>query len=152
MTILIKSFKDLTSLELYFLLKKRQDVFIVEQKGCYEDLDEKDFGAIHVWVQGKEPHDILSYLRMVPEPEKKEILIGRVLTIPSVRGQGLARKLMLKAIEAVHTTYPGWKISLEAQDYLSDFYKSLGFVQTGPVFHYPGEEHLPHIPMAYRKV
>ncbi len=147
----IKPFESLTLHELYSILKNRQDVFIVEQRIIYRDLDEKDFQSIHFWIQGDTPSILLAYLRMILYPEEKEVSIGRVLTIPSSRGKGLSRQLMEKAIEYWRATYSSWSLHLHAQEYLQDFYKSLGFEVAGPSFFYPDEDPLTHVPMVYKK-
>jgi ElaA protein len=147
----IKPFKDLTPLELYTILKRRQDVFIAEQKIFYLDLDGKDVDSLHFWVHEENAHTILAYLRVVPDEGKKEISISRVLTIPAARSQGLARLLLKTAIEHWEVNYPTWTLHLHAQLYLDAFYKSLGFEATGPVFFYPDETPVPHVPMQYTK-
>ena len=38
----VKSFEQLTKLELYYLLQLRSEVFVVEQDCVYQDLDGKD--------------------------------------------------------------------------------------------------------------
>ena len=147
----IKPFNELAPLELYHILKLRQDIFIVEQKVVYSDIDGKDLFSTHFWRQGEASHDILAYLRVVPWEEKEEVSIGRVFTAFSARGQSLARHLIKKAVDFAKMTYPAWALNLQAQDYLRDFYKSLGFKETGPVFYYPDENAVPHVPMTYIK-
>ena len=151
MKIHIKSFDDLTRLELYHILKKRQEFFVVEQKICYLDVDGKDLYSIHFWYPGETSQDILAYLRMVPEKAKKEVSIGRVLTTPSARGKGLARQLTKEAFAYWRLHYQTWALHLHAQEYLRGFYESLGFEVTGPVFCYPDEDPLPHVPMVYKE-
>ena len=43
----IKRFSELTTDELYALLRIRSEVFIVEQNAVYQDLDGDDQAAIH---------------------------------------------------------------------------------------------------------
>lgn len=151
MKIQIKPFEDLSLFELYRILKLRQDIFIVEQQISYSDLDEKDFYSLHLWCHKDASHDISAYLRMIPDKEKEEVSIGRVLTVPAARGQGLSRQLMEQAIEYSQTHYSTRALHLHAQEYLRDFYQSLGFEVTGPVFYYPDEDPIPHIPMIYKE-
>ena len=55
LSFVIKSFKELSKLELYKILRLRAEVFIVEQNCVYQDIDDKDKLAIHVFgfVEGK---------------------------------------------------------------------------------------------------
>ena len=50
-SILVKSFQELSKLELYNILKLRAEVFIVEQNCVYQDIDDKDFKALHVFLK-----------------------------------------------------------------------------------------------------
>ena len=43
-----KNFDQLTTLELYQILRLRSEVFVVEQKCIYQDIDNKDFSAIQL--------------------------------------------------------------------------------------------------------
>ena len=45
-----KSFHQLTTDELYELLRVRSEVFVVEQNCVYQDLDGDDQQAIHLWL------------------------------------------------------------------------------------------------------
>ena len=45
-----KSFQQLTTDELYELLRVRSEVFVVEQNCVYQDLDGDDQKAIHLWL------------------------------------------------------------------------------------------------------
>lgn len=45
----VKSFQELSSVELYSLLKLRSEVFVVEQTCIYNDMDDLDFDAIHLF-------------------------------------------------------------------------------------------------------
>lgn len=148
-SIQIKSFDHLTSSELYNILKLRQDIFIIEQKITYDDIDGKDFQSIHVWCHRKVPDNFLAYLRIVPNERKSEVSIGRVLTIPNARGHGIASQLIKNSIEFILAHYPTYLLKLSAQEYLCPFYESLGFVKKGPVFYYPESDPIPNIPMIY---
>lgn len=71
-----------------------------------------------------------------------QVAIGRVLVLPSFRGQGLAKQLMQTAIQYCHTTYPEHRIKISAQTYLMAFYQSLGFTERGEVYLEDGIEHI----------
>ncbi|SNA85994.1 ElaA protein (fragment) [Flavobacterium psychrophilum] len=44
----IKPFKEISTQELYEVLRLRSEVFVVEQNCVYQDIDSKDQEAIHV--------------------------------------------------------------------------------------------------------
>jgi predicted GNAT family N-acyltransferase len=46
----IKNFEELSTKELYAILKVRQEVFIVEQTCYYLDADGYDDKALHLWA------------------------------------------------------------------------------------------------------
>ena len=50
-----KTFQELTTDELYELLRVRSEVFVVEQNCVYQDMDGDDRQSIHLWltVQGR---------------------------------------------------------------------------------------------------
>ena len=45
-----KTFQELTTDELYELLRVRSEVFVVEQNCVYQDLDYDDQKSIHLWL------------------------------------------------------------------------------------------------------
>ena len=58
-----KRFHELTTNELYKILKLRVAVFVVEQHCPYMELDDLDQNAIHVWMEDED--GILAYLRVM---------------------------------------------------------------------------------------
>lgn len=58
----ISSFDALDIYTLYNILRLRCQTFVVEQKGIYQDLDEKDFAAIH--LQGYIDKKLVAYCRI----------------------------------------------------------------------------------------
>ena len=46
-----KTFQQLTATEVYEILKARCDVFTVEQRICYPDMDDIDYDAVHVFCE-----------------------------------------------------------------------------------------------------
>src|SRR5438094_2766770 len=96
-------FDELSTKVLYSILKARQVVFIVEQNCPFLDADDVDQLCFHLlgWqVQGSNPA-LAAYARLVPPGVKYvEPSIGRVVTSPEFRGQGLGKKLMQRAVQA----------------------------------------------------
>lgn len=137
-------FPKLSTASLYAILAARVAVFVVEQNCPYQDLDGLDALSLHLWATDSDGA-IAAYARIIPPGTRyAEPSIGRVLTMPDARGSGLGRELMQRSLAMVEQRFPGRAIRISAQQYLEDFYRSLGFV----VVHGPyDEDGIPHIEM-----
>ncbi len=134
-----KYFNELTTSELYEILKARAMVFVIEQKILYLDMDDIDYRSLHVfYTNGKE---VTSYLRAY-EKEPGVIQLGRVLTV--VHGTGLGSKLLKAGIYEVRERYNPKKIYIEAQSYATGYYELEGFKVTSDEFM---EDGIPHVKM-----
>ncbi|WP_426351220.1 GNAT family N-acetyltransferase [Alloiococcus sp. CFN-8] len=141
MEFIIKRFEELTVDELYEILKVRVSVFVVEQECPYQEVDEKDKNAYHVFIKGNE--GIKAYLRVLDKGISfEEVSIGRVLT--TERGIGLGDKILEKGIEVAKEKMNADKIRIEAQCYAKGFYERFGFKQVSDEFL---EDGIPHIEM-----
>lgn len=139
MEITVKNFIELTTEEIYEILRLRSEVFVVEQDSVYQDIDGRDNHSVHIFI--KNDNGILSYLRVIkPGVMHAAASIGRVLTRKEARGHGLARALMLKGIDVAKSMGAG--IEIEAQTYLKEFYESLGFMVCSDEFIYEGRPHI----------
>jgi ElaA protein len=140
----IKSFEELTTAELYAILRLRSEVFIIEQNCAYQDLDNSDQKALHLMGTGK-GGELLAYTRIFgPGIKFTEASIGRVVTSPQARGKGAGRELMERSISELQQHYGVIPIKIGAQQYLQRFYTSLGFEQTSDTYL---EDGIPHIEM-----
>ena len=139
MNLHIKTFEQLSSTELYEILKARSAVFVVEQTCPYQDIDGGDYESLHVYLE--EEGKILAYLRCY-EQDEHTVRIGRVLTME--RGKGLGRPLMEAGIQAVREHYKANSVYIEAQCYAIGFYNKFGFEVCGEEFL---EDGIPHVPM-----
>ena len=130
-----KAFVELTTRELYDILRLRSEVFVVEQECAYLDADGRDTepGTRHLWIGT--PVD--AYLRVLDDGETRRI--GRVVTRPAARSAGLAARLVDHVL--AHTA-PPW--TLDAQSHLAGWYARFGFEVSGPEFR---EDGIPHTPM-----
>jgi len=134
-------------MELYELMRLRSEVFVVEQNCVFLDADGKDPHCYHLlgWTTGPGAPLLGAYVRLVPAGiSYPEPSIGRVVTAPSIRGKGAGRVLMVKALEALYTLFGNQPIKIGAQQHLSGFYASLGFVQSSDMYM---EDDIPHIEM-----
>ena len=136
----IKTFDQLTTGELYELLRVRSEVFVVEQNCVYQDLDGNDQTAIHIWLTKGDK--IVAMCRICPEGTKMpNTSIGRVIT--TERGKGYGMLMMKVAINMVKDRIPNADhIEIEAQLTKQKFYERLGFVATSEPFMMEGLMHL----------
>ena len=140
-----KTFHELTTEELYELLRVRSEVFVVEQNCVYQDLDGDDQKAIHLWLT--EADKVIALARVCPAgTHMQEISIGRVIT--TERGKGYGKQIMLHAIDAANEHFGATIIDIEAQEYARGFYESVGFKQSSASFMLDG---IPHIKMTWTK-
>ena len=139
-----RSFNQLTNLELYQLLKLRQDVFVLEQQCLYPELDNEDFNHWH--LLGYEGDNLAAYLRLIPPEHHKSgcVAIGRVVTQHDYRGFGLGYDLIKKAIKFSEKEFPGVVLFLSAQQHLKQFYQGFGFSAISKGYL---EDGIPHIDM-----
>lgn len=139
----IKTFDELDGVTVYKILKLRNEIFVVEQACIYQDCDGKDLQAIHLYAESE--GEILSYLRILPAGVAHEYAtIGRVVTDPAARGQGLSTQLLKQAIAYVKDHFKVDAVRISAQSYLLAFYGSLGFK---PVSETYLEDGIPHVEM-----
>lgn len=143
----IIKFKEFDVNLLYEVLKLRVDVFVVEQNCAYPDLDTYDQQSLHLFCIEKE--EVIAYCRILPPGERYELCsIGRVVVKEKARGTGVARQLMVKAIEEAEDAWNIQTIKICAQSHLQEFYGSLGFVTMSDIFE---EDGIPHVNMVRNK-
>ena len=136
-----KQFQQLTAHELWAVLRLRQQVFVLEQKCLYPDIDDSDRHAQHLayWVDG----EVLAYARLLaPGISYEQASIGRVAVAPAARASKLGRELMLRSIKILETQYPNHAIKIGAQKYLENFYNKLGFATISDAYIEDGIEHI----------
>ncbi|MDT2612567.1 GNAT family N-acetyltransferase [Enterococcus dongliensis] len=141
---MIKSTDELTTQELITIFQARTEVFIVEQHCPYQEVDEADRQAVHVWLEEK--GELQAYTRILATDD--EIHFGRVLVVKKFRGHQLGRKIVAKTLKEIERRYPNYPIKISAQAYLVDFYRSFGFKSNSEVYL---EDGIPHIEMCLPK-
>jgi ElaA protein len=136
-----RAFLELTVAELYAIYALRVRVFVVEQACAYQEVDELDPLARHLWAAAEPDGRILAYLRIIPAGAKyPELCIGRVATAPEARGTGLGRELVQRALALIGDA----PLRIGAQAYLERFWSDFGFVRVSDVY---DEDGIPHIEM-----
>lgn len=141
MEIQVKKFHQLSLDELYQILKLRVDVFVVEQKCAYPEIDDSDQEAVHMFIKGD--HRVKAYLRIL-KTDDTTAKIGRVVTADDFRGNGSSRALMAEALQVLQRDEKTTNVVLQAQDYLTGFYASFGFEKKSDVYL---EDGIPHVDM-----
>ena len=143
MKITVFKYQDLGPDRLYEILKLRSEVFVVEQKCAYQDLDNKDEKALH--LVGEKNNKIIAYTRIFRKGDFfKNSSIGRVLVKKKYRNKDYGRKIMTSSIEKLKKDPKEEIIEISAQKYLLKFYSELGFEKVGEEYL---EDNIPHVKM-----
>jgi len=124
----------------YRILQLRTNVFVVEQRCPYPELDGRDLEPDAQWLWATEDGALLATLRMLREPDGT-VRIGRVATAPVARSRGIAGRLMDFALQRLGNHA---EVVLDAQSPLAGWYQRFGFVPCGAEF---VEDGIPHVPM-----
>lgn len=143
MNIVVKNFDELTTQELYEMLRLRSEVFVVEQDCVYQDVDNKDQKALH--IMGYEDGILVAYTRVFnagyyfDHPS-----IGRVVVSENARGKAFGHDILRASIETVETKFGKQPIEISAQTYLEKFYNDHKFRAVGDKYL---EDGIPHVRM-----
>ena len=95
MNIQAKFFEELTTRQLYEIVRSRTEIFLLEQKIICQDFDGIDYKALHCFIE--EEGRVAAYLRAYETEEG--VKIGRVLSL--THNKGLGRRLMVEAIPVI---------------------------------------------------
>ena len=125
MKIKMKPFEKLSLSELYEILRLRQEVFIVEQGGRYQDLDQIDYRSLHIFSLSEE-NEVTGCVRIFLKPDDKNtIQIGRLAT--RIRKQGIGTLLMKQAILVAKKQFHVQNAYLTGRKDAKDFYLKCGY-------------------------
>ncbi len=143
MELVVKHFSELSAEELFEIYKLRVSVFVVERKCPYQEVDDADRVAYHLWL--KDNDGIQAYARVLPKGTAfLEASIGRI--IARKRRCGLGTKIVNEAIKVAKEKLGETTLKILAQVYAKSLYEKCGFVQTSDIFL---EDGIPHIKMIY---
>ena len=143
MTTTIKRFEEFTALELYEILKLRNEIFVCEQDCVYQDCDNKDFKSYHMYYT--EDNKIVAYLRIVDSGVSYDTpSIGRVVVDIDYRRKKLSSNLIKEAFSFAKNKLNYTEFTISAQHHLLGFYGGLGFEPVSDVYL---EDNIPHIKM-----
>ena len=139
----VKPFAELTGREVHDIMRLRVDVFVVEQRCVYPEVDGRDPDAVHVLGVANNGA-LAAYARILPPRGNEPPHIGRVIVDPAFRGRHLGRHLMHKALNALQELHGSRRSALAAQAYLLDFYGSFGYSPVSETYLWDG---IPHVDM-----
>lgn len=143
MEFVVKTFNELTTSEIYKILRLRSEVFVVEQDCVYQDIDNKDQKAFH--VLGFKNEELIAYARIFNSGDYFNLpSIGRIIVKENQRKFKYGYSLVEASINYVQERFTEKDILISAQTYLTKFYNSLGFIQQGEAYL---EDGIPHIKM-----
>lgn len=134
----VAALADLDPVTLYALLALRVEVFVVEQRCAYAELDGRDLepGARQLWIE--QDGRVVATLRLLVDPDGA-LRIGRVATAAAARGRGLAAALLERSLALAGDR----TVVLDAQAHLAGWYAGFGFERDGADFVEDGIEHTP---------
>ena len=141
MRLVAKYFEELTTSELYEILRARAEIFVVEQNCVYQDLDGTDYRSLHIYYEkdGK----VLAYLRAFEKADMNNtVQMGRVLSIE--HGKGLGGKILKEGLKLIREKMNPMCIYIEAQCYAVGYYEKVGFKVCSEEFL---EDGIPHVQM-----
>ena len=138
-----KKWSEVSSEELYSVLRLRSEVFVVEQNCVYQDIDNKDQTAIH--LLGYINKELIAYSRLFNEGDYfKETSFGRAIIKKEKRGQGYGDELVKESLKTIKNYYGNKKIKISAQAHLKTFYSKHAFIAKGKEYL---EDGIPHVSM-----
>lgn len=141
-----KNFDELTTAELYEILKARAEIFIMEQNINYQDMDNIDYRSRHFFLE--ENNKVIAYLRaFYKNNDKNTVQLGRVLTL--THGNGFGKILLERSIAEIKEYFNCEKIYIDSQIHAVGFYEKFGFHITSDEFL---EEGIVHVSMELKLI
>jgi len=141
----IKHYSELSVDEFHDILQLRIEVFVVEQNCPYQEVDGKDKDSFHV-ICSDEKNQVCATARILPNgiyyPD--DVAIGRVVVHKKNRGATLGHELMRESLAFISKQFGATSIRISAQEHLSNYYQSHGFIETGKAYL---EDGIPHVEM-----
>jgi len=132
---------DLSARAFHAAIALRESVFVVEQNCVYQDADVYDLQCWHLLAWSGP--DLAACLRVTdPGTKYAEPSLGRVVSSPAFRGQGLGQQLLVEALQRCDSVWPGHANRISAQHYLLKFYQGFGFVPVSEVYLEDGIDHV----------
>ena len=143
------TFAELSTEQLYELLKLRVDIFVVEQTCPYPELDNKDRADDVYHLLGYQDKQLVACARLLgPGISYDNASFGRVAIAQSNRGSGMGQQLVSTILEYCQQIWPNQDIDIGAQQYLLAFYEKNGFQAISEMYL---EDDIAHLDMRLSK-
>ncbi len=140
----VKHFNEISVNDYHDILHLRTAIFVVEQDCPYQEVDEKDKQAYHLFARNSN-NEVIAVTRILPpEVSYAEVSIGRVALKSEERGIGIADTLLEKSKAFIEEKFGKSSIRISAQTYLLNYYQRHGFMPLGEEYL---EDDIPHIEM-----
>ena len=143
-----KTYDELSKTELYSMLRSRNEVFILEKKCPWNEIDGHDEEALH--LLGYDKSALVAYARLLcPKIDGEAVHFGRVLVVKEHRGKGIANIILEKIFEKIAALgYQTNRIEILANynPATEKLYSTFGFYPTAKP--YPVEGNTELVPMA----
>lgn len=125
-----KNWEQMSKDELYAILHLRQEVFVIEQKAIYQQVDYLDQIAQHILVTNES--DIVAHARLfVPGTKSEESQISGICVRKSHRKRGIGQELIRLRLNFLKENYANIPIKTSVQQYRVAEYENIGFSQSG---------------------
>lgn len=138
-------FHALRPADIHAVFALRSNVFIVEQRCPYPDVDDLDLDALHL-LGNKPDMGLVAYARIIPPTGDEVPHIGRVVVRADHRGQGLGHELLRVVLDHLQHRFGSPRCALAAQQHLQAFYEQHGFRTTSDAYDLDG---IPHVDMVH---
>ena len=126
----IKAFDELTLNELYGILRLRMEVFVVEQQGIYQDLDNIDQKSVHIFAEN-DAGEVIGCIRVFPKTDEPgTVQLGRL--VARNRRTGLGRRLMDTAEQVARDRWKAKELYLTGRNSAYGFYLKCGYHDEDP--------------------
>ncbi|MCC8396808.1 GNAT family N-acetyltransferase [Paraburkholderia sp. MMS20-SJTR3] len=125
-----REFGQLSSVEIYQILRARNAILVVEDAHMHQDIDGKDETAVHVFAVDTIGGEslVVAYARLRPGDEvDPEAMIDKSLTHPTRRDDDTAERLMERTLAAADERWPHAPVRTHSPAHRETFYKRFGF-------------------------
>ncbi|MDB4089235.1 GNAT family N-acetyltransferase [Flavobacteriales bacterium] len=138
----IKHYKECSLDEFHDIISLRIEIFSVEQKVFYNDLDGYDKDAFHIIGRDLSGKIIATARILKPGAKYEKTSFGRVVIDKPSRGKGYGHEMVKFMNNFIAEDYPNSGCKISAMLYLKEFYETHGYKKTSDVYPDCGIDHI----------